>query len=181
MKRPAIKITISVFIIILLLLGALFLGLRWLYPRQYSPLVEKYADQYGIDQNLVYAIIKCESNFNEDALSSAGAFGLMQITESTYKWALTRENVKQTEAESFYDPELNIRYGCAIYSILSAEFPEVSVALAAYNAGRGRVLSWLSSDAYSDDGKTLHTIPFAETDGYVKKVLKTQKIYNLIY
>ena len=105
----------------------------------------------------------------------------MQITEATYEWALTRQNDKQAGAVSLFDPELNIRYGCAIYSILENEFLDPSVALAAYNAGRGRVLSWLSSSAYSDDAKTLHTIPFKETDGYVKKVLKTQQIYNLIY
>ena len=181
MKRPAVKLTISIVVIVILLAAVSFFALRWLYPRQYSPLVQKYADQYGIDRNLVYAIIKCESNFDEKALSRAGAFGLMQITEATYEWARTRENDKLTQPVSLYDPEHNIRYGCAIYSILENEFSHPSVALAAYNAGRGRVISWLSSDAYSDDGKTLHTIPFSETDGYVKKVLKTQKIYNLIY
>ena len=181
MKRPAFKIIISLVIVVIFLLGAAFFTLRWLFPKHYSPLVQKYADQYGLDHSLVYAIIKCESNFNENAQSAAGAFGLMQITEATYEWALTRENDKQTEAVSLYDPELNIHYGCAIYSILEKEFFEPSVALAAYNAGRGRVLSWLSTKTYSDDGKTLHTIPFTETDGYVKKVLKTQKIYNLIY
>ena len=181
MKRRAIKTTIFILVAVIIVAVALFSALRWLYPKHYSPLVEEYADKYGIDPDLVYAIIKCESNFNETALSGAGAHGLMQITESTYEWALTRENEKQAGAVSLFDPEVNIRYGCAIYSILENEFSEPSVALAAYNAGRGRVISWLSSDAYSDDGRTLHTIPFAETDGYVKKVLKTQQIYNLIY
>ena len=181
MKRRAVKITVFILIAVIIVAVALFSALRWLYPKHYSPLVEKYADEYGIDSTLVYAIIKCESNFNENALSSAGAHGLMQITEATYEWALTRQNDKQAGAVSLFDPELNIRYGCAIYSILENEFLDPSVALAAYNAGRGRVLSWLSSNAYSDDAKTLHTIPFKETDGYVKKVLKTQQIYNLIY
>lgn len=181
MKRRFIKSTIIFFVALILLAGTAFFALRYLYPRQYSPLVQKYADNYGIEPNLVYAIIKCESNFNETALSSAGAHGLMQITESTYKWALAREKQRQSEPVSLFDPEVNIRYGCAIYSILIDEFSEPGVALAAYNAGRGRVLSWLSSDAYSSDGKTLDSIPFAETDNYVKKVLKTQKIYDLIY
>ena len=53
--------------------------------------------------------------------------------------------------------------------------------LAAYNAGQGRVHSWLSDPAYSDDGVTLHTIPYEETADYVRRVLRTQKRYQQIY
>ncbi len=140
-----------------------------------------YALQYGIDESLVYAIIKCESNFDKNALSHAGARGLMQITHETYEWAALREKDDSFSDNSLFDPDTNIRYGCAIYSILQNEFSDPAVALAAYNAGRGRVITWLSNESYSKDGKTLDVVPFAETDRYVKKVLKTHKIYKLIY
>lgn len=181
MKSRVIKTAITLLVTAAVALAAVFCALRWLYPKKYQTEVERYAAQYGIDPDLVYSIIKCESNFTPDAVSAAGACGLMQITSATYEWVLSRENAESSGKNSLFDPATNIRYGCAIYALLSDELKEPAVALAAYNAGRGRVLSWLSNDAYSADGKTLHTIPFAETDGYVEKVLNAQKIYKLIY
>ncbi len=164
-----------------MLAAVAFFTLRYLYPKQYFQEVEKYSQQYGIDTDLVYAVIKCESNFDKDALSHASAYGLMQITRETYEWAAKREKDSDFDNNSLFDPDTNIRYGCVIYSIFQNEFESPAVCLAAYNAGRGRVKSWLSDKNYSQDGKTLDKIPFSETENYVKKVLRTQKIYKLIY
>ena len=57
--------------------------MKKLYPLKYSEYVEKYAKEYNIDKYMVYAIIKAESNFNENAKSSSDAIGLMQIMEIT--------------------------------------------------------------------------------------------------
>ena len=166
---------------LLILLVAAFFSLRYLYPKKYSEQVEKYSAQYNVDTDLVYAVIKCESNFDDRALSHANAFGLMQITKETYEWAAKREKDESYVYKSLFDPDTNIRYGCAIYSIFESEFGDAFTTLAAYNAGRGRVNTWLSNPKYSSDGKTLNVIPFVETENYVKKVLRTQKIYKLIY
>ncbi len=166
---------------LLILLCVAFYTLRYLYPQKYSDKVDIYSKQYGIESSLVYAIIKCESNFNADAISHAGAYGLMQITKDTYEWAAKREKDGEYTDKSLFDPDTNIRYGCAIYSIFQNEFGDPTICLAAYNAGRGRVKNWLADKNYSADGKTLDKIPFAETNTYVKKVLRTQKIYQLIY
>ena len=164
-----------------MLAAVAFFTLRYLYPKQFSQEVEKYSQQYGIDTDLVYAVIKCESNFNKDAFSRAGACGLMQITRETFEWAAKREKDDEFDDKTLFDPDTNIRYGCVIYSIYQNEFKTPEVCLAAYNAGRGNVKKWLSDKTCSADGKTLEKIPFAETDTYVKKVLRTQKIYKLIY
>ena len=58
------------------------------YPRKYSVYVEKYAEEYNLDENLVYSIIKAESKFDEKALSRRGAKGLMQIADITRDWAI---------------------------------------------------------------------------------------------
>lgn len=176
-----IKRAILAILVLLILFVAAFFTLRYLYPQKYAAEVEKYSKQYGIDKNLVYAVIKCESNFNERALSHADAYGLMQITKETYEWAAKREKDEDYLKKSLFDPDTNIRYGCAIYSIFESEFGNAPTTLAAYNAGRGRVNTWLSNNKYSTDGKTLDVIPFVETKTYVKKVLRTQKIYSLIY
>ena len=58
---------------------------------------------------------------------------------------------------------------------------DVEVALAAYNAGMGNVSGWLESGDYSHDGETLHTIPYPETDAYVKKVQRAYGLYQKLY
>jgi len=173
------------FFAVLAIVCALLLGfqymLMYLYPLKYSEYVEKYADEYGLEQSMVYAIIKCESGFKKDAQSGAGAIGLMQITSDTYKWAAEKANEEFFGENALYDINTNIKYGCFIFSMLKQEFNHESTALAAYNAGRSKVKSWLKDNKYSNDGTLLQNIPYPETKKYVSKVLKAQKIYNLLY
>ena len=155
--------------------------MRFIYPRKYSAYVSEYAERYGLSENLVYAIIKCESGFDPYSLSDAGAMGLMQITPDTLNWAAMKEGEIGILPNLLYDEKTNIRYGCCIYSLFLDEFGDISVALAAYNAGRGNVLKWLGDRKYSDDGILLKNIPFSETDRYVKKVQTVKRIYELLY
>lgn len=180
MKRT-FKTTFLILFILAVLACITIACLYYLYPQKYSQYVDTYAEQYGIDTSLVYAIIKCESNFNKDALSNANAYGLMQLTKDTFEWGYTREHSAPPQNLSLYDADTNIKYGCKVYSLLSAEFKNDTVALAAYNAGRSRVKSWLDDKNYSYDSKTLSIIPYAETKAYVKKVINTQKIYKFLY
>ena len=173
-------ITVCIFTIITFLVTALSI-ITHLYPRKYSQYVTEFSKEYGIDENLVYAIIKCESNFDSDSLSHAGALGLMQITQTTFDWARNKKSIKTEEQLSIYDEKTNIDYGCYIYSLLYKEFEDTNTALAAYNAGRTKVKKWLLDKSYSKDGKTLFEIPFEETKKYVKKVSQTQKIYEILY
>lgn len=172
------------FMIAASLLAAFLLSvavLRMVYPRKYSEFVTDYARQYGLNENLVYAIIKCESGFNPDSVSRAGAVGLMQITPDTLTWAAMKEGENDVLADALYDEKTNIRYGCCIYSLFLNEFGDTATALAAYNAGRGNVIKWLGNRFYSDDGILLKSIPFSETAKYVKKVQTVKRIYELIY
>ena len=59
-----------------------------LYPRSYRSYVEQYSREYDVDENLVYAVAKVESNFDPNAVSSADARGLMQMTEDAFEWAI---------------------------------------------------------------------------------------------
>jgi soluble lytic murein transglycosylase len=68
-----------------------------------------------------------------------------------------------------------------VLHLLGEQFREQDTVLAAYNAGMGRVQTWLADTAYSTDGETLHTIPFKETRHYVTKVRLAQKIYQKLY
>ncbi|MGI5959308.1 MAG: lytic transglycosylase domain-containing protein [Massiliimalia sp.] len=155
-----------------------------MYPKKYSELVEKYAEQYGVDENFVYAVIKTESGFEPNARSENDAKGLMQITEDTFHWIGTKldsEISSQYTHDDMFQPEVNIMYGTFLLSYLEQEFGDDRVVLSAYHAGRGAANQWLADENYSSDGKTLDEIPYSDTNHYVNKVMKNYERYNRIY
>ena len=181
-KRNLIILGIAV---VALILGALFdhimdVSEKHTYPREYSEYVELYSAEYGVPEAVIYAVIKTESNFDKNAVSSAPAFGLMQLTEETYEWVSGKLGDKAS-AFAIYDSEVNIRYGVWYLSYLYGKFDSWDVAFAAYNAGPGNVMRWLEDSEYSSDGATLDHIPFKETRNYVEKVNKAIKKYNELY
>ena len=152
---------------------------RSFYPIKYSQYVEKYSSKFGVDKYLVYSIIKSESKFRKDAISSKGAAGLMQISPKTEKWA--RKELK-LDKSNIFDPNVNIEIGTWYIARLLKEFDgNLGLAISAYNGGSGNVRKWLKSPKYSFDGKNLHQIPFRETSDYTEKVLKNYKKYKKLY
>ena len=173
---------IAVFILLIAGFGIKNLVLKKiLYPQEYKSYVEKYAQEYNVDKNLVYSVIKCESNFNKDAVSRTGARGLMQISEMTGIWASDILKVENYSSDMLFEPEININFGCWYLKRLIDQFDDESTALAAYNAGSGNVSKWLLESEHSNDGVSLDYIPFRETENYVKKVEKARKIYEYLY
>lgn len=155
-------------------------ALKVFYPMKYTEFVEKYSAEYGVEPELVYAVIKTESSFNPDAVSDADAVGLTQITPETFDWIKTKLG-EEDENLSLFNPETSIKYGAFFLGYLLDEFGNTDTALAAYHAGRGRVNGWLEDKEISPDGKTLSDIPIPETAHYVKKVNKALNIYNNLY
>lgn len=151
---------------------------RATYPLAYTEEVERYAQRFELPPSLIYGIIYTESRFRPDAVSSAEAKGLMQLMDGTFTWVL---EMMGEESGDVFDPDTNIRCGTKVLDILTDEFSEIETALAAYNAGIGNVRKWLKDDQYSDDGKTLHTIPFEETRRYVERVTEAQTMYQNLY
>lgn len=155
---------------------------EYLYPRKYQDLVEKYSTEYNLPQTLLYAILHTESSFNPQAVSSVGARGLMQLTESTFEWVRSRlKEEDQTTFDDMFDPETNVRYGGYLLFYLFSRFGEEDVVLSAYHAGMGAVSNWLENPSYSSDGTTLDTIPYDDTRWYVHKISNTQEKYKKLY
>lgn len=151
------------------------------YPCKYTFEIEKYADEFEVPRALLFAVVHTESGFDPNAVSSAGALGLTQITPETFQWLQTKTGEMLPDS-ALYEPEVSVRYGALFYSMLLAEFGgDVRTAVAAYHAGRGQVNVWLRDAQYSADGKTLDTIPSRDTNHYVYKVTKAMQVYNNLY
>jgi len=120
--------------------------------QRYAPIIDTASRAYGVDKNLVHAVISAESAYNPVALSKAGAMGLMQLMPQTAR----RYGVK-----NIYDPSENIHGGVRYLKDLLVMFNgNVELAVAAYNAGENAVIR---------AGNKIP--PYAETVHYVPKVL----------
>ena len=184
--KKLIRRIIASLLVLAMVLSVVFMGGEYLkknifYPVKYQEYVEIYSSEYSVDKALIYAVINCESGFDPEAVSAAGALGLMQITPETFRWLQTKDDTDETLADAvLYDPETNIKYGVLLLSLNIQEFGNVHTALASYNAGRGKVAEWLADERYSTDSRTLISIPYPETANYVKKVEKKYKTYREI-
>ena len=152
------------------------------FKTDYIEVVKIASKQNNIDKSLIFAVIKAESKFNTMAESSKGAIGLMQILPSTANFVL-QNNLKDytkccVEKNDLFNPEINIILGTKYLKYLIDKFKNVDVAICAYNAGETNVRAWLNDKKYSNDGKTINSIPFLETKNYLKKVNFNQKIYK---
>lgn len=184
-KRTLITTLTSVLLVIGILTfsinGAYDYFMKKVYPIRYEEYVYKYSNLHRVDPALVYAIIKSESGFSENARSKAGAVGLMQVMPNTFRWLQSKKGVKSSSDLMLSDPEVNIDSGTFLISLLLERYKSEQVAICAYNAGMGTVDGWLNDENCSDNGVTLKYIPYRETRHYLKKVMKTKEIYNRLY
>ena len=150
------------------------------HPLEHAETIEMYADEYSVPKELVFAVIKTESKFRSDAVSSAGAVGLMQVTPDTFTWLCEKKSDTADDPMLLYNPEVNIMYGTYYLDMLYSEFGSWEVALAAYNAGPTNVRKWLENPEYAENGVLTH-IPYKETREYVEKVMKAKEKYTELY
>ena len=168
------KTTPIIFIIIALGLSVVFILVNFIvFPRKYSSDIAFYAQKYGIDVALVYSIIKTESNFNSEAVSKAGALGLMQLLPLTASW-IAEQLGEDYSDENLFIPQKNIEYGCFYLRYLFDKFNNLDIVICAYNAGETAVRNWIDNIKKLDESK----IDFAETKNYLKKVRFFMRIYS---
>ena len=184
MRRKVFKTSVVLIILVIsILLGFLFNLIftaieKTTHPKKYSDIVSKYSEEFSVPQELIYATIKVESNFKRDALSQAGAIGLMQMLPSTYEW-LAKKLGEKCDAALLYDPDTNIRYGTYYLQYLYAKFGSWERATVAYNWGEGNFSRFLENNGYTDGDYS--SIPVKETRSYVEKVNKAKIKYQNLY
>ena len=175
MRKRLAQAFVAVAVLVAAVCGIYF-GIKAGYPRPYLETVKA----SEIEPSLAYAVMKAESGFQEDAVSRAGAVGVMQLLPATAQFICKREGIEYEEAR-LKEGAYNAMLGCAYLKYLLGRFPVAETALAAYNAGEGTVFEWLKDENLSPDGLHLNKIPYAETAGYIKKVTKFRKIYEFYY
>jgi soluble lytic murein transglycosylase len=144
-------------------------------PLRHEDIIRQQSQEKHVDAALIAAVIYAESKFN-DAESSAGARGLMQITPDAARFIEKQSGGTTFNLEDLSDPEINIRYGTFLLKELLERYDgDVAAALAAYNAGPG------NADKWGGSGLSVEDIPFPETRAYVEEVLEKQREYRQQY
>ena len=186
MKSKKLLLIVIIIILIVFVFLELFKSklLKIIYPKQYNEVVSIYKEQYDVDEELIYAVIKAESNFDKNAISNKGAIGLMQIMEETAK-DIARKNNMDIDYDNFRNELLeidnNIKIGTKYLKTLLDKYQNKEIAVAAYNAGTGTVDNWIENGIIKADGSNIENIPYKETNNYVRKILRAYKIYEELY
>ncbi len=145
---------------------------RLWYPLHYSNIVRGHARNYDLNPALLAAVIEEESMFRADAMSSAGAIGLMLLQPATAKGIAIRTGGTKFVLNDLYNPEINVRYGAWYLHHLLLKYGDERLALAAYNAGQENVDRWRSEG---------EGVQFPETRAYIDKVERLKGIYRRAY
>lgn len=150
-------------------------------PIKYRDLIESYSERFRLDPHLVLALIREESFFRPNIVSPAQANGLMQLLYSTARQIASRRGMRITKWD-LYKPDINISLGTDyLRELLDRYDNKLHLVLAAYNAGAYRVDSWLRQFGNVPDDQFIEMIPFTETRGYVKNILRNYYYYRFYY
>ncbi len=150
---------------------SVFYDYALLYPRPFDTEVDAAARQAKLAPDLVYGIVRQESLYRVDAVSSAGARGLMQLTPDTARRTARTLKRASPAVTDLFNPAINTALGAAHFRELLDRFDgQVPVALAGYNAGPNAATRWLPSGKLDAD-IWIENIPYNETRAYVQRIL----------
>jgi len=189
-KRRALRRFLILFLVILLAALGFYYATQYVrdldyarHPLKYRELIVDAAAEFGLDPAHIAAVILSESSFRSEAVSSAGALGLMQIMPDTGAWIAGKfADIETFAVDTLVEPQLNIRFGSwYLMWLLDRYDGDMLNATAAYHAGQGRVDQWLQNAEYSADGVTLRQIPYRETSRYTERVLRAYEKYRELY
>ena len=148
------------------------------FPLEYQRWIDGAAQRRQVNNSWVYAVVRQESAFSQDARSPAGALGLMQLMPGTARYIARKISHPRPKRQDLYEPRTNIALGTAYLDRVLERFDGNGVlATAAYNAGPARVSQWMPEETLPAD-LWIETIPFKETRRYVQRVLAYHVIYD---
>jgi soluble lytic murein transglycosylase len=147
-------------------------------PLRHDDIIRQQAADKNLDPALIAAVIYEESRFR-DQTSHAGARGLMQITPQTADAIAKHSGGTRFQQEDLADPQINISYGSYYLRLLIDHYDgNETLAIAAYNAGRGNVDRWVADAGGPGEFDHAEDIPFPETRAYVENVMDRRGDYR---
>lgn len=156
--------------------------LEVVYPFPFRALITTRADEMGLDPYLVAGLIRQESAFVPSIGSSAGAIGLMQIMPATGRQLARAAGPRGYTTESLKTAEVNVHLGTRYLAELLDRYDrDIPLVLSAYNAGPTRANRWRRFPEAVDPHRFTERIPFVETRGYVKSVVRNRALYRWLY
>lgn len=152
---------------------------EWRFPLMYEPLVGSAARERNLDPSWVLGLMRSESAMAEDALSPAGARGLMQVMPQTARKLAQRHNIRYAGQQQLMQAEDNIVFGTTYLRELLDRFAGNPVLVSgAYNAGPNTVDRWLDDRLTDDPAIWVESLPYFETRDYIPRVLAFSTIYD---
>ena len=154
---------------------------RMAYPTVYIPKIRRYAAPH-VDLLLVAGIIREESLYDSQAVSSVGAMGLMQLMPATANRVARRLGLDSVEREDLLKADVNVRLGVHYVGELLRDYKGNLIrAVAAYNAGPAAVNRWIARFGDRDPDEFVELISYRETRRYVKRVITSYRIYHALH
>ncbi len=151
------------------------------YPLAYWDIISQSARAHSLDPYQVAGLIRQESVFNPRAVSSARAYGLMQLVVPTGILTAKKYGVdRAVTADSLFEPRLNIQLGTAFFKDQIDKYGRIEYVAAAYNAGPGRVVQWRATLPLELD-EWAEAVPFRETRLYIQGVVRNTLQYKRLY
>jgi peptidoglycan lytic transglycosylase len=151
------------------------------YPLAYWDIITQSARAHSLDPYQVAGLIRQESVFNPRAVSSARAYGLMQLVVPTGIMTAKKYGVdRAVTVDSLFEPRLNIQLGAAFFKDQIDKYGRIEYVAAAYNAGPGRVVQWRATLPLELD-EWAEAVPFRETRLYIQGVVRNTLQYKRLY
>ncbi|MBS1972470.1 MAG: transglycosylase SLT domain-containing protein [Bdellovibrionales bacterium] len=152
------------------------------YPKAFSQYVDRYSKDFSVPSELVWGIMRAESQYRKDAISPVGALGLMQVMPFTGYRVANLLGDKDFQPRQLLEPSAAIKMGSRYLARLMTKFDNtIPLVAAGYNAGPHRVKNWLASFGHLETDEFIEHIPFLETRNYVKKVVSNCYVYSQLY
>ncbi len=149
------------------------------FPLVYQNTVKMNAKNYQVPKEFIYAIIRQESGFRDDVVSSAGAHGLMQIMPATAKAISKQAKIAYADKKQLFSSQKNIQIGTAYLQQLAKHFHQHPILIAAaYNAGPRQASYWLKNHPPEEIDIWIETLPWQETRNYLKNVVAFYAVYQ---
>ena len=155
---------------------------RLSYPKGFQEFVAPYAKKYGVDELLVYSIIREESRFQKDVVSPADAVGLMQLIPPTARAVARQIGINGFTTAMLTIPRINIEMGIFYFKQVLDQFNgDIELAMASYNAGPRRAADWKVRFYGLEKDEFIEEVPFRETRNYIRRILRSYGAYKAIY